>query len=96
MTDWRTLQFFISKKGVFEVEGDLDNARSVRCNCPTFRRIRRCKHATHVKKTIKEQNGDFKIHVGEDVSEIETLSAMSDKEAFRMLILNYSTIESID
>jgi hypothetical protein len=96
MTDWRTLQFFISENGVHEVEGDLDNAKQIRCNCFKFSKRRSCVHVKHVKRMIKESNGNFTIITGKNVTDEDVSNAFSDKEVFRNLILKYSPIESID
>jgi hypothetical protein len=93
---WRTIQFFVSEDGVFEVEGDLDNAKAIRCTCPRFASRSRCPHAKWVRENIKHNNNNFNIKLPNHVSDEEIAGVVEDKDLFRDLVLKYSQIEFID
>lgn len=95
--DWRTVQMFLDETtfGVFEVQIDSENSRKVRCDCPTFKSSARCKHAKFVRNTMANNDGNYAIHIPEEISDEEAMEAMADPEAFREFIIKYGTVEVI-
>lgn len=91
--DWRTVQLFLSEDGIAEVEIDSENSTKVRCSCPEFQKVARCKHQRRVKRAISENHGHYTVMVPEEVSEEVALEAMSSQEAMREFILRYAKIE---
>lgn len=93
---WRTVQLFLTKDYVAEVEvNSLDN-KKVRCNCRGFSSMGRCNHVTHVRKHMQGNNGHYTIniphHVDEDLAEM----AMQDSEMFRQFVIDYAKVEVLD
>jgi hypothetical protein len=91
--NWRTIQFFISEEGPFEVEMDYDNNRKLRCNCPDFQKVAKCKHQKFVKNLIEENGGYYSIQIPVEIDEDEALLAFSSSENFREFILKYGKVE---
>jgi hypothetical protein len=91
--DWRTIQLFISNDGVAEVEVDSENSSKVRCSCPEFKKMARCKHQRRVKALISENDGHYTVLVPDDIPEEIAIAAMTDPTAMREFIIKYAKIE---
>lgn len=93
---WRTVQLFLEEYGVVEVEVDQDNANKVRCTCPVFQKVAKCKHSKHVKQEMSENDGHYSIHIPIHVDEREAIDAMKNPEKFREFIIKYGKVEVLD
>ncbi len=93
MIEWRTVQLFLSEDGVHEVELDLDDNRRMRCSCPKYSRISKCKHIKWIDNKIIEQGGHYNIQVPSEVDELEARFAFDSAETFREFVLKYAKIE---
>jgi len=91
-SDWRTIQFFLSVRGVFEVQIDLESD-SARCNCPAFVARNVCKHSRYVVEKIKGNNGIYPMKVSSRASQEEIKRANESSNAFREFVVNYGKIE---
>jgi hypothetical protein len=87
--DWRTIQFFLSESGVFEVEADSKNWKIMRCSCPRFHDVNRCTHINSVKKQLKDNEGVFSMTVPENVDDEELYSMADTPDTFRDFVLKY-------
>jgi hypothetical protein len=92
--DWRTVQFFLSARGVFEVEIDLESDE-VRCNCPGYEARGACKHSRFVVSKAKENDGVYPLKVSSRASDDETKTANNSTELFREFVVKYGKIEVI-
>lgn len=93
-TEWRTLQFFISAKGVFEVSVDTEDPYNIRCTCSS--RSKRCKHAQYVYDVIKNNGGVWDIEIPEEMDDDEAEEVITNLEAFRNMILKYGEVVALD
>lgn len=92
-SDWRTIQFFLSTRGVFEVQIDLESD-GARCNCPEFISKDSCKHSRYVVSKIKGNNGIYPMKVSSRASKEEIKRAnQSTADEFREFVVNFSKIE---
>ena len=92
-SDWRTIQFFLSVRGVFEVQIDLESD-GARCNCPEFKSREGCKHSRYVVKKIRGNNGVYPMKVSSRASQEEIKRANeSTADEFREFVVNFSKIE---
>jgi hypothetical protein len=94
--DWRTIQFFLSEEGVFEVEADSVNWRIMRCSCPKFTFSSRCSHVAKVKKELRTNDGTWSLKVPDEVEEEEILGMGDTAESFRDFILRYGKIGFVE
>ena len=94
---WRTVQFFLDENNgdISEVQVDVDNAKKVRCSCTNFQLSAKCKHQKFVRKLMDENNGNFTIHIPEDMDDEEALAHIADANNFREFILTYGKVEVI-
>jgi hypothetical protein len=87
--DWRTIQFFLSEDGVFEVEADSTNWKLMKCSCPKFLEVNRCSHVTTVKKQLRDNEGVLSLTVPEHVEDEELYSMSDTPDSFRDFVLKY-------
>lgn len=92
--EWRTVQFFLSARGVFEVEIDLESD-GVRCTCPGFQSRNVCKHSRIVVKKADENRGVYPLQISAKASANETKHATDSNESFREFVVKYGKIEVI-
>lgn len=92
--EWRTVQFFLSARGVFEVEIDLESD-SVRCTCPGFEARSSCKHTRKVVSRARDNGGVYPLQVSSRATNNETKDANESTEAFRDFVVKYGKIEVI-
>ena len=94
MSQWRTVQVFLSPKGsgIYEVELTTDGAQ-IRCNCLTYKTRHACRHVKFVQS--KMENGTYPIQVHQSAREEDMASYASDPEAFRRFIVKYGKIEVV-
>jgi ribosomal protein L24E len=94
-SDWRVVQIFLSPKGagIFEVEMTTDGT-SVRCNCPTFKSRRNCRHVRWVQAKMAD-TGVYPVMVLSSASDVDIAEQMTDPEAFRDFIIRYGKIEVV-
>lgn len=94
--DWRTVQIFLNKNFVSEVEVHTADNAKVRCNCPTFEKVKRCNHVKFVKTNMQGNKGHYTVHIPEEVDEELIALALTDSELFRQFIIDYGKVEVID
>ncbi len=92
--DWRTVQIFLSPKGsgIYEVELTTDG-KSVRCNCPTYKSRRNCRHVRFVQSRM--DNGFYPILVHPDARSEDLSEHVHDRERFRRFVVKYAKIEVV-
>lgn len=93
---WRTVQMFLEEYGVVEAEVDQDNPSKVRCSCPQFAKVARCKHTKYVRSQMDSNQGHYSIHIPVHVDEDEAIRAMKSAPLFREFIIKYGKVEVID
>lgn len=93
-SNWRTVQVFLSSRGVgvFEVEMTLDG-KQTRCNCPTFKSRKACRHITFVRNGMRD--GHYPIRVHPSARADETSFDPTDPDQFRSFVLRYAKIEVV-
>jgi len=93
MSNWRTVQIFLSPKlnGFYETE--MDGEGHARCSCPVFKINRACKHTKFVTARFKFNNNHYPIYVDADVTADEAQEAMKSREAFRTFMIERGKIE---
>lgn len=94
--DWRTVQLFLTKDYVAEVEINSANNRQIRCNCTGYAKLKRCNHTKFVKTTMQSNDGHYTVQIPEEVDDELVHLAMSDAEMFRQFIIDYGKVEVID
>lgn len=94
--DWRTVQVFLSSKGVCEVEADSTDYAKMRCTCPSFKLSKRCKHTKFVKQKIKDNGGSYSIVIPTDLADEELEEAMQTSESFRDLVIHHAKVEVLE
>ena len=92
--DWRTVQFFLSARGVFEVEIDLESD-DVRCTCPGYSARGACKHSRFVVARAKENNGVYPLKISSRAPTDEAKNANESQDTFREFVVKYGKIEVI-
>lgn len=94
MSDWRTLQMFLSpqKPAVYEVDMDLDT-QATRCNCPTFKGRNSCRHVKFVKARMEGNSGNYPLMIHERAEKENLTDVLSDAGKFRDFIVRYGRIE---
>lgn len=93
MSDWFTVQLFVTDDGACEVLGHVDDYRKLRCTCLAFASSRRCKHTKYMKKYMEENDGQLKITVPKQATDEEVEFAMTSSERFRELVIKYGKVE---
>lgn len=93
---WRTVQLFLTKNYVAEVEVHTEDNERVRCNCSSFEKSKRCSHVKHVRKHMQSNEGHYTIHIPEQVDEDLIVMAMEDTTTFRQFIIDYGKVEVLD
>lgn len=94
MNEWRTVQVFLSPKGsgIYEVELTMDGEEA-RCNCPTFKSRRNCRHVKFVR--AKMEDGSYPIMVHPSAREEDLADHVGDRDRFRRFVLKYAKIEVV-
>lgn len=94
MSEWRTVQVFLSPKqpAVYEVELNLDEL-DARCNCPTFKGRKACRHTKLVMARIEGNDGHYPLMVHESAESENASEVMSTPEKFRDFVISYGKIE---
>jgi hypothetical protein len=90
--EWRTVQFFLSTRGVYEVSIDL-NGDDVRCTCEAYELRSSCKHTRIVVSKARRNNGVYPLKVSSKATEDESMTASESSEAFREFVIQYGYIE---
>lgn len=90
--DWRTVQFFLSPRGVHEVSIDL-NGDDVRCTCEAYELRSSCKHTRMVVARARRNNGVYPLKVSQRATEDESASASESSESFRKFVIRYGYVE---
>lgn len=93
---WRTVQLFLTKDYVAEVEINVRDNQNIRCNCLGFSRLKRCNHIKFVKSTMMNNAGHYTVHIPHEVDEELAEMAMEDAELFRQFIIDYGKVEVVD
>jgi hypothetical protein len=93
VTEWMTVQQFISAQGIgiFEVQLETES-KLTRCTCPAFTKKAACKHTAFVNRKI-QMTGHYSISVPVGVPEEWAISASETPDKFRDFVVNYATIE---
>jgi hypothetical protein len=94
--DWRTVQLFLTKDYVAEVEVNSLNNIQIRCTCLNHSKLRGCNHVKYVKTHMMNNDGHYAIHIPEEVDEDVAQMAMTDSALFRQFIIDYGKVEVID
>lgn len=94
MSDWRTLQVFLSPRqpAIYEVDLDLDS-QETRCSCPTFKGRKTCRHVKFVHARMEGNGGHYPLLVSEKAENENISEVMSDPGAFRDFIVKYGRVE---
>lgn len=97
-SEWRTVQFFVSAKGVHEVSLETSRKTKVRCDCPDFKKLYPCSHANYVRKNIVKVGDErvYSISIPEDIDDDYATLALSDPDLFREFVINHGRVLSID
>lgn len=94
MSEWRTLQLFLSTRGVYEVELNMDDS-ALRCTCAGYVTRQYCKHTRWVQTRMRNNGGTYPMHVSTRAPAFEAKTANQSPEAFRDFVLKYGKIEVI-
>lgn len=96
--EWRTVQVFLSEKGVHEVEIDVTNKIKIRCNCSSYKKFFPCAHANYVRNNLVdgEDGLSYSISVPVDVDDEEAFKALENPEKFREFVLKHGKVLVID
>ena len=95
LSDWRTVQLFLSEDGIAEVEVDALNPYHARCSCKGGKNKSKCAHVKHVREIMDDNNGHYTVNIPVEISEEEADEAMNSAEAFRSFIIKYAKVEVI-
>jgi hypothetical protein len=90
--EWRTAQIFLSIRGIFEVDVDIES-QDIRCSCPGFETRKICKHTRFVIKKVTENDGTYPLKISSRATASETKSAQESYESFRDFAVKYGKIE---
>ena len=93
LSDWRTVQLFLSNEGVAEVEVDALRPYQARCNCKGGKNKGKCAHVKYVREIMDENNGHYTVTIPVEVDEEVADEAMASAEAFREFIIRYGKVE---
>lgn len=86
-TEWRTVQFFLTPAGVYEVETDAQG--HYRCSCSR----ENCKHCRFVQRKAQANGGTYPVKVSMKASDAEINRAQKNPRKFRDLIVKYAKVE---
>jgi hypothetical protein len=94
MSNWRTVQVFLSPRNpaVYEVELNLDTGRP-RCSCPTYRAKSGCRHTKAVQDRMQDSGGQYPIMINEGAEESALSDAIQDPTKFRDFIMRFGRVE---
>lgn len=92
--EWRTVQLFLTTRGVYEVEVDL-SSRDVRCNCQNFEARKSCKHAQLVAERMEDNGGTYPLKVSSKAPANEATKARESAKEFRDFVVHYGKVEVI-
>lgn len=95
VSEWRTVQLFLSEEGIAEVEVDSLRPNTARCTCSKFATKSKCAHIKHVKEIMSTNNGHYTVHIPVEIEDNEAEEAMLTAEAFRNFIIKYGKVEVI-
>mgnify|MGYP006268058613 CR=1 FL=1 len=90
--EWRTVQFFLSPRGVYEVSIDL-NSDNIFCTCPAFDNRNVCKHTRTVTARARRNGGIYPLKVSSRATDDESLAANESEESFREFVIKYGHVE---
>lgn len=90
LEDWRTIQLFLEKDGVVEVELNYKDSMQMRCTC---KKLGKCAHIKYVAKVMDENDGTYSLSVPDTIDEEEALAAVLDAKAFRDFVIKYGRVE---
>lgn len=93
MSEWLTIQLYVSDDGVCEVLGNHDDYRKMRCTCSAWNPMGKCKHVKHMRKTMDENGGMLNVSIPETATEDEIDAARVSADNFRELMIKYGKIE---
>ncbi len=93
LSDWRTVQLFLSEDGIAEVEVDALRPYQARCNCKAGAAKGKCAHIKRVREVMDANNGHYTVHIPVEIEEEEADLAMEDAESFRKFIIKYGKVE---
>jgi transposase len=94
MAEWRTLQMFLSSRGVFEVELNMSTS-STRCTCPGYATRKYCKHTRWVESRMKTNGGTYPMSISTRAPAVEATRANKSPAAFRDFVVKYGKIEVV-
>lgn len=94
MSNWRTVQVFLSPRhpAIYEVELDVMTA-DIRCSCPTFRAKEHCRHSRIVEKRMEDAGGQYPILLEDSIEESTLSASLSDPSKFRNVIYRFGRVE---
>jgi len=90
--EWRTVQFFLSPRGVFEVEVDLESD-NVRCTCPGYEARKACKHVRTVSARAEKNDGVYPLKISSRAPAHESANALNSPDTFREFVIKYGYVE---
>lgn len=92
--DWRTVQLFLSTRqpAVYEVQIDLNNS-AARCNCPTYKGRKACRHTKFVTARMNNNDGHYPLLIQETAASEDLTDVMSTPESFREFVVKYGRVE---
>lgn len=93
MSDWCTVQLFISDDGVCEVLGHVDDYRKLKCTCNSYSPVGKCKHVKFMRKYMDENEGTLQLTIPERATDDEIDDAMTDHDEFRRFLIKYGKVE---
>lgn len=93
LSDWRTVQLFLSEEGIAEVEVDALRPYQARCNCKGGKNKGKCAHVRYVRSIMDENNGHYTVSIPVEIEEDEADEAMASAESFRAFIIKYAKVE---
>ena len=96
VSDWKTVQIFLSPRhpAVFETQLDTETS-ATRCNCPTFKGKRECRHTKFIAAKTRANGGNYPLMVRQNADSENISEVTATPEAFREFVLKYGKIEVI-
>jgi SWIM zinc finger len=90
----KPLQFFLDKSGVSTVSLGEDE-KTLTCDCPTFKKKQKCKHATWVTERVDKSTGVYPVQVSKRATEDEMKAAFigGSLEVYKDFMLKYGRVE---
>lgn len=94
MSNWRTVQTFLSTRPltVCEVEIDLDS-NDIRCSCARGFRGQTCRHLRLVRARLRENHGVYPLQMHQAIDLEQFDRVFEDPTAFRSLVLEHGHVE---